>query len=87
MDNTPLPSIRISEKLHKKLQFAVEKSGMSVAEVRRHALSLGIDALARINYDVDGFLSAGIEQLHETQSIPTTSQLKVVKKDKSLKVK
>jgi phage repressor protein C with HTH and peptisase S24 domain len=74
MDGTPLPSIRISEKLHKKLQNAVKHSGLPVADVRRLALTLGLDALSRMNYDVDQFLCDNVAKLEQEQAATQAAQ-------------
>lgn len=72
MENTPLSSLKVSDQTFKKLQEAVSNSEMSVADIRRWALTLGLDALKRMNYDVEGFLSAQVEALTPPplQSLP-----------------
>jgi len=76
MKNTPLTSIKVPDSTFQKLQEATKKSGLSSADVRRIALRIGLDALAKINYDVDGFLSDGLAEKSHLSSLSDSANEK-----------
>ena len=55
--------IRMSPELLEKVQIASEKTGISQADILRLCLSIGLEDLRRINYDIPGsILNAARQQ-------------------------
>lgn len=75
MKNTPLSSLKVSDRTFEKIQLAVKKSGMDRADVLRWAIRLGLDSLEKTGYDVEGAVSEYIDSKTITpdslQSLPT----------------
>ena len=61
MKNTPLSSLKVSDRTFEKIQIAVKKSGMDRADVIRWAIRLGLDSLEKTGYDVEGAVSQFVE--------------------------
>ena len=61
MNNTPLSSLKVSDRTFEKIQIAVQKSGMDRADVIRWAIRLGLDSLEKTGYDVEGAVSQFVE--------------------------
>jgi hypothetical protein len=68
MKNTPLSSIKVSDKTFAKIQLAVEKSGMDRADVIRWAISLGLDSMRKINYDVETAVAKTIDVIEALEA-------------------
>lgn len=70
MKNYPLTSIKVSDETFKKLQQAVKLSGKDTAEVRRLCLKLGLDAFARMGFDIESYASSCLATYPAPQEAP-----------------
>ena len=70
MKNYPLTSIKVSDETFKKLQQAVKLSGKDTAEVRRLCLKLGLDAFARMGFDIESYASSCLATSPAPQEAP-----------------
>jgi hypothetical protein len=70
MKNYPLTSIKVSDETFKKLQQAVKLSGKDTAEVRRLCLKLGLDAFARMDFDIESYASSCLATSPAPQEAP-----------------
>lgn len=76
MKNYPLTSIKVSDETFKKLQQAVKLSGKDTAEVRRLCLKLGLDAYARMGFDIESYASSCLadESPAPLKSVPDSAK-------------
>lgn len=58
--------IRMSAEMLEKVQQASEKTGISQADILRLCLSIGLEDLRRINYDLTGVILNASRQQQET---------------------
>jgi len=78
MKNYPLTSIKVSDETFKKLQQAVKLSGKDTAEVRRLCLKLGLDAYARMGFDIESYASSCLAAANAPAPQQSTAPLKSV---------
>jgi len=85
MKNTPLSSLKVSDRTFEKIQIAVEKSGMDRADVIRWAIRLGLDSLEKTGYDVEGAVSQFVDD--KSKPTPMIVALKTPRSAKNAKQK
>jgi hypothetical protein len=83
MKNTPLSSIKVSDRTFEKIQIAVKKSGMDRADVIRWAIRLGLDSLEKTGYDVEGAVSQFVDAQTVAPMITSLPNPKPVKNAKA----